>query len=154
MGRENSLTVPGRFAEVQRLCAFVGRGARQVGFDEDSIFQIELACDEACTNIIEHTYGREDKGEITVRWRVKQGSFVVSIEDSGRPFDPGQIPPPPSPPEPPPPDDEFEIQVGGLGVFFMRELMDTVEFSYKAGQGNVLTMEKRLPKGTEQSEEA
>lgn len=153
MGREKSLTVPGRFAEVQRLCAFVSKGARQVGFDEDSIFQIELACDEACTNIIEHTYGREDKGEITVRWQVKQGSFVVSIEDSGQPFDPGQIPPPPSPPRPSP-KDEFEIQVGGLGVFFMRELMDEVEFSYRAGQGNVLTMEKQLPESAEQSEEA
>lgn len=145
MGRENSLTVPGRYSEIQRLCAFVSKGARQAGFSEDSVFQIELACDEACTNIIEHTYGGEDEGEITVRWKVKKRVFVISIEDNGKRFDAGQIPPPPMPPEPPTPGNEFEIQVGGLGVFFMRELMDDVEFSYQAGKGNVLTMEKQLP---------
>jgi anti-sigma regulatory factor (Ser/Thr protein kinase) len=145
MGREKSLTVRGRYAEIQRLCTFVSNGARQAGFSEDSIFQIELACDEACTNIIEHTYGGEDEGEITVRWQVENRTFVVSIEDNGQRFDPGQIPPPPMPPGSPAADNEFEIQVGGLGVFFMRELMDEVEFSYEAGKGNVLTMEKQLP---------
>lgn len=145
MGRENSLTVPGRYAEIQRLCAFVSKGAHQAGFNEDSVFQIELACDEACTNIIEHTYGGEDEGEITVRWQIRKGAFVISIEDHGQRFDAGQIPPPPMPPELPTSDNEFEIKVGGLGVYFMRELMDAVEFSYQAGKGNVLTMKKQLP---------
>jgi anti-sigma regulatory factor (Ser/Thr protein kinase) len=145
MGTENSLTVPGRYREIRRLCKFVGKGAQRAGFDEDSIFQIELACDEACTNIIEHTYGGEDEGSITVSWQIEKRRFVVIIKDHGGRFNPERIPPPPMPPEPASTNNEFDLQVGGLGVYFMRQLMDTVDFSYKAGTGNVLKMEKALP---------
>ena len=149
MGKQGSLTVPGRYSQIQRLCNFVGEGARQAGFDEDDIFRVQLACDEACTNIIEHTYAGEDQGTITINWKIEARRFVIKIEDSGERFDPAEIPPPPPMP-PPPPEGDFDIQVGGLGVFFMRELMDAVTFSYEEGEGNVLTMIKQRPTESEQ----
>ena len=142
MGDEGHLTVPGRYKEIQRVCEFVGEGARKAGFDEDEIFRLQLACDEACTNIIEHTYEGEGRGTIAVKWKIEAQDFVVKIKDSGDPFDTHAIPPPPPVP-PPPVEDERDIQVGGLGVFFMRELMDTVTFSYE--EGNVVTMTKKRP---------
>ncbi|MDX1663548.1 MAG: ATP-binding protein [Candidatus Promineifilaceae bacterium] len=151
MGRKASLTVPGRYSQIQRLCNFVAEGAQQAGFDEDEIFRVQLACDEACTNIIEHTYQGEDQGMITVNWRIETERFVIKIEDSGERFDPTDIPPPPPVPPPVDPvDDDFDIQVGGLGVFFMRQLMDAVTFSYEEGEGNVLTMIKQRPAGPSQ----
>ena len=41
---------------------------REVGLDEDFIFKVELACDEACTNVIQHAYGGEDLGPIRIAW--------------------------------------------------------------------------------------
>lgn len=140
MGSKKSLSVPGRYDQIRRLCAFVGEGARQAGFDDDDVFQVELACDEACTNIIEHTYEGEGVGEIRVTWQIQSDQFTVIIKDNGPRFDPSGIP---SPPVPPDLDDIEEMPVGGLGVFFMRRLMDKVTFDYQQGKGNVLTMIKR-----------
>ena len=142
MGQKRRLTVPGRYEKIKNICDFVSEGARKAGFGEDGIFQVQLACDEACTNIIEHTYGGEDGGEITVTWDVGKEDFTVVIEDDGKRFDPSDIPPPPVPPAV---KDEHNLQVGGLGVFFMRKLMDNVSFAYEEGSGNILTMSKRIP---------
>lgn len=139
MGYQKSLSVPGRYDQIRRLCAFVGEGARHAGFDDDTIFHVELACDEACTNIIEHTYEGEGVGKIQVSWDLTPDEFVVVIRDDGPRFDPTSVPEPPVPPEL---DEADELRVGGLGIFFMRRLMDDVTFSYSQGKGNVLTMVK------------
>lgn len=147
MGERRSLTVPGRYDKIREVCKFVAEGARRAGFDKDARFQVELACDEACTNIIEHTYQAENVGDITIEWELGRRTFVVTIKDHGERFDPSDIPPAPVPPDPLQPDeeDENEMKVGGLGVYLMRQLMDRVAFSYNEGTGNVLTMEKELP---------
>lgn len=142
MGQKRKLTVPGRYDKIKNICDFVSEGAREAGFGDDGIFQVQLACDEACTNIIEHTYGGEGDGEITVTWKVGNEHFTVIIKDHGDRFDPTEIPPPPVPPEL---KEEHDLQVGGLGVFFMRKLMDRVAFAYEEGAGNILTMSKRIP---------
>lgn len=145
--KKDSLTVPGRYAEIRHICDFVAQGASQAGFDDDAIFQVQLACDEACTNIIEHTYEAEDAGSIQISWEIDRHNFKVIIEDNGKRFDPGAIPPAPVPPAPLQlgESDDYDVKVGGLGVYFMRKLMDKVTFDYTEGSGNVLTMVKRLP---------
>jgi serine/threonine-protein kinase RsbW len=145
--KKERLTVPGRYTEIRHICDFVADGAAQAGFGDDDIFQVQLACDEACTNIIEHTYEAEDAGKITISWEIGRQYFKIIIRDNGKRFDPGDIPPAPVPRAPVQVDDEddFDVKVGGLGVYFMRKLMDKVTFDYAEGSGNVLTMVKRLP---------
>ncbi len=147
MDKKDSLTVPGRYNEIRHICDFVAEGAAQAGFDEDAIFQVQLACDEACTNIIEHTYEAENAGKIQISWEIGRRTFTIIIEDSGKRFDPGEIPPAPVPPTAVRvgQEEDYDVKVGGLGVYFMRKLMDKVTFHYNEGSGNVLTMEKRLP---------
>lgn len=145
--KKERLTVPGRYTEIRHICDFVAGGAAQAGFDDDDIFQVQLACDEACTNIIEHTYEAENAGSITISWEIGRQYFKIIIRDHGKRFDPGDIPPAPIPRTPVQveSEDDFDVKVGGLGVFFMRKLMDKVTFDYAEGRGNVLTMVKRLP---------
>jgi serine/threonine-protein kinase RsbW len=146
MGKRDKLTIPGRYEEIKRVCDFVAEGAARAGLDEDDIFHVQLACDEACTNVIEHTYEEEDAGDISVSWEIGQRYFTIIIRDRGEPFDPQEIP---APRVPPVPADAEDLMVGGLGVYFMRQLMDRVHFAYDEGRGNVLTMEKKLPGKTE-----
>jgi serine/threonine-protein kinase RsbW len=144
MSQQNHLTIPGRFDKVKEACDFVCAGAEEVGFTKDEVFRIQLACDEACTNIIEHAYGAEDVGEIEVSWQRKEGAFIIELRDNGRPFKPEEIPPPSVPHAPGEIDD---IKVGGLGLHFMRTLMDDVIFSFD-DQGNELVMVKHLRSST------
>lgn len=151
MANKNALTVPGRYDQVRKIVAFVANGAEKAGLNEDAVFHVELCCDEACTNIIEHAYGGEDIGPITVSYDVHPDAFQITIQDDGRTFDPTLVPPPPlSPPPDPDIDPENladELQIGGLGIHFMRKLMDEVQFNFNANGKNTLIMVKKLPQG-------
>lgn len=144
MDEKNVLTLPGRFTNIKRICQFVAQGATESGLDETAVFQIELACDEASANIIEHGYGGEDIGDIQISWHVADDVFIVTILDNGRRFDPAAVPLPPSVTNPPHPDDVDHVRVGGLGLHFMRNLMDEVTFSHNPQLGNKLVMKKRI----------
>ncbi len=151
MGKKNALTVPGRYDQVRKVVAFVADGAERAGLDENSVFHIELCCDEACTNIIEHAYGGEDVGQITVSYVVQPDAFQITIQDNGRSFDPAKVPPPPLPSSPDlqPPVDNLrdELKIGGLGIHFMRKLMDEVHFTFNSSGKNTLVMVKKLSDG-------
>lgn len=142
MGVKHVLTVPGRYEEIQKICQFVADGAVKCGLDETAIFHIELACDEACTNIIEHAYEGEDKGEITISWQLNGSTFTISFHDNGRSFNPESIPNPTLPDQKSPADIDA-VKVGGLGIHFMRQLMDDVQFQFDEEAGNTLILEKK-----------
>jgi len=108
---------------------------RHKGFTEETILDVQLAADEAVTNIISHGYrGRE--GIIEVRCRVSAEDLVLTIEDSAEPFDPLSVK------EPEFGDDVESRQIGGLGIFLMRKKMDEVAYEFKNGK-NVLMLRKR-----------
>ncbi len=140
---QHSLTVPGRYDKIRQICEFVSAAAVQAGLGDTAVFHIELACDEACTNVIEHAYGGEDKGTIVVSWHVTDSRFQITIQDNGRPFNPNNVPEPDTDLSPTP-EVIDNLKVGGLGIHFMRKLMDEVTFRFDQERGNLLIMSKRL----------
>lgn len=141
MSRRRSTIFPGRYELIGEICSFVLIGAGEAGFDPDATFQVNLACDEACTNIIEHAYSGEDNGEIYVSWEIGPDDFIVTLRDRGEPFDPAMVPQPDIPFDP---DQMEQVQIGGLGLHLMRQVMDKVSFRFDSN-GNTVTMVKRLP---------
>ena len=131
-------TFTGMFINLQHIGDFVGLTAEKAGLDETAVYAVQLAVDEACTNIIEHAYGGESLGEISISTTVTPESFVVEIHDHGQPFDPDLIPVPNTnlPLD--------EIQPRGVGLFLMRKMMDEVRFKFEPNLGNTLTMVKYL----------
>ena len=148
MTDEQMITVPGRYEEIREICAFVSAGATNAGLNEDTVFQIELSCDEAATNIIEHAYGGEDAGPIIVSYKATEDAFTFTLRDRGRSFDPATVPPPPTVAtetvEVTPDELGSQLQVGGLGLHMIRKLMDEVYFSFDTDQGNTMVMVKRI----------
>jgi serine/threonine-protein kinase RsbW len=137
MKPEDELIVPGYFENLSYIADFVAQAARQAGLDERAMYGIQMAVDEACTNIIEHAYGGEGKGSIRLICQNQPEGLQVTIYDQGIPFDPAQVP-------------ELntqapldERQVGGMGLFFIYRLADRVEFTFGAPQGNQLILFKR-----------
>jgi serine/threonine-protein kinase RsbW len=138
---EQCLTVPGRYESLAQIAEFVSAATRDAGWDEDEIFRVQVAVDEACSNVIEHAYGSEGTGEVRLTCCIQnEGDLVITIHDNGKPFDPSTVP------EPPIGADLENMPEGGLGLYFMRKLMDQVTFHFDSTNGNVLTMVKRRSK--------
>jgi anti-sigma regulatory factor (Ser/Thr protein kinase) len=106
--------------------------------DAQTCYDLKLAVDEACTNIITHGYADMNPGSIILVLEFDSGRVVVDITDFGHPFEPY---------EPPAPDVEAgleELPMSGFGLFFIYQTMDDVGYR-TAEDGNHLTFVKRLP---------
>jgi serine/threonine-protein kinase RsbW len=134
---KRTLTVPARFEYLATIADFIAAAGQEADFDQDTIFHVQMAVDEACSNVIEHAYQGQDKGEITLCCDCQDGEWVITVHDTGRPFDPAAVP------EPNLNVNLDDIKTGGLGLYFMHQLMDQVEFTFNEEKGNKLRMVKR-----------
>lgn len=124
------------FHSLDEIRDFVGEAASQVGFSEKEIYSIQLAADEASTNIIEHAYASKEGGKIEMVCNIADSELEIVMRDQGKPFDPSSVP------EPNVKADLTERKIGGLGMYLMRKLMDEVYYE-STPEGNTLTMIKR-----------
>jgi serine/threonine-protein kinase RsbW len=127
---------PGQFVSLSKISKFVVGAAGAAGLGEEAVYAVEMAVDEACTNIIEHAYGGEGRGNIECTCQINQDGLTVLLRDYGSPFDPSNVPEP---------DVNAAIEdreVGGLGLYLIHKLMDEVHFEFTPDFGNVLTMVK------------
>ena len=129
-------TFPARYDSLAKIGEFVIRASRAAGLDSSAIYAVQLAVDEACTNIIEHAYGGEGKGDIECTCTESDDALTIRFHDQGHPFHPEQIP------EPDLGADLAERTPGGLGLYFIHKLMNEVHFSFSPDGGNTLSMVK------------
>jgi serine/threonine-protein kinase RsbW len=142
---EHSLTVRGRYDRLEQIARFIEQAGEAAGLDTVAICRCQLAVDEACTNIIEHGYQGEDRGSIELECAAGQGELIITISDQARPFDAEAVP------QPHLGDQLDDVQVGGLGLYFMRQVMDAVEFTREDGV-NKLVLVKRREAGEPEAE--
>jgi anti-sigma regulatory factor (Ser/Thr protein kinase) len=131
------LKVDNRLENLSIISDFISKAMRQIGANERSIAQVQLAVDEACTNVIMYAYSG-CKGTVKIALELMGDDLIVTIRDRGKPFDPSSVPPP---------DLEADLnerKIGGLGMYLMRKVMDEVSYSFNAEEGNKLTMRKHL----------
>ena len=106
--------------------------AAQIGFSDERIQEIVMATEEALVNIFNYAYP-ETADSVTVDCRFEDPDrFFIEISDQGAPFDLLSVP------EPDLSATVSTRQIGGLGVFFIRKLMDEVRYR-REGARNVLT---------------
>jgi serine/threonine-protein kinase RsbW len=107
------------------------------GVSESTCYDLKLAVEEACMNIITHGYAGMDPGSIIVDLELGPEQIVVAITDFGRAFEPAEAPAP---------DIEASLEdrpAGGFGLFFIYQTMDQVD--YQVGEdGNRLILVKKL----------
>ncbi|MEQ8357201.1 MAG: ATP-binding protein [Kiloniellaceae bacterium] len=112
----------------------VRSAARFCGFDEPDTRDIVLAVGEACQNVILHAYAGREAGTIVLGLLRGEDRLILRVTDFGEAIDPAKIEP----------RNLDELKPGGLGIYFMRELMDSTDFGPSPdGVGNVLQMTKR-----------
>jgi len=134
----SKITFDANFDNLDEIRDFVGEAARQVGFSDKEIYSIQLAADEASSNIIEHAYAGITDGKLEIECDAFDGGLKIVMRDQGKSFNPSSVP------EPNVKADLSERKIGGLGMYLMRKLMDEVTYESSAGSGNVLIMVKRM----------
>lgn len=136
-----TIALEARFQNLDRARDFVAEAAAACGLEPAAVYAVQLAVDEAITNIIEHAYGGECQELVECTCRDTRQSLVIELRDCGQPFDPTIVP------NPDLTSNLEDRDIGGLGLYFMHEMMDEVSFQFyedaRAERNcNLLTMVK------------
>jgi len=130
-----------RSAEPESLSVFrdfIEKACKQHQSVDDQIcYDLKLAVDEACTNIITHGYAEMNPGSIILSLEMDSNKAVVTITDFGHPFEPSEASAP---------DVEAgleDLPMGGFGLFFIYQTMDEINYE-TTEDGNRLTFIKQL----------
>jgi serine/threonine-protein kinase RsbW len=107
------------------------------GITDAVLYDLQLAVDEACTNIITHGYAGMDPGSIILDLEFAPGQIVITLTDFGRAFEPGAAPMP----DVDAPIEEREL--GGFGLFFIQQSVDQMEYRVTE-DGNKMILMKQL----------
>jgi serine/threonine-protein kinase RsbW len=132
-----NITFPAKFEFLDEIREFVADVAREGGFTDKEIYSLQLAADEAASNIMEHAYAGNPNANLDIQCDMRGDSLVIMMHDVGSSFDLSQVK------QPNLTADLSERQIGGLGVYLMRKLMDEVRYESDPHTGNLLTMIKR-----------
>lgn len=125
----DAAAIPGFLQEVEKFLS-----ARSAG---DDAIGLDVALDELLTNTISYAFADGHMHEIVATLELDGGDLVIELRDDGKPFDPLSIP------EPDLDADIEERQLGGLGMHFVRTVMDDVSYD-RSGGWNVLTLRRHL----------
>ena len=131
-----SKTFAGQYTSLAAIADFIAEAAQEVGLNSKDTYAVKLAVDEACSNIIEHSYQEQEGSKIRCSYAVLEDGLKIIIQDWGKPFVPDEVP-----------DPDFnvalhELEPRGAGIYFMRNLMDEIQWDFESGDGNILTMVK------------
>jgi anti-sigma regulatory factor (Ser/Thr protein kinase) len=115
--------------------------AMLMNFSEKISKDITLAVDEALTNVIKHSYMGCLNKRIDITIYLLDDRLELKICDFGKKVDPKTIKP----------RNLCDVKPGGLGVFFMKKIMDEVDYDISSPKGTTLTMIKYKEDTGEQS---
>jgi serine/threonine-protein kinase RsbW len=137
--RESSLTVVNARKEIERASMWLDQFSVSAGLSGDVTARLLVALDEVLTNIITHALADalEGQREIWLCLRLRTDTLELEVSDDGPAFDPTGVVPEPKAAR------RAKRQEGGVGLLFVRTLVDDVRFTRQNGR-NCLTLFKRL----------
>ena len=133
------LTLKNDLSELARIAEAIEAHGESGGWPVKWILNLNLSLDELITNIVSYGYQDSDEHEIRVTLTEQNGSLVVVLEDDGIAFDPFTAAPAP--------DLEASVEerrIGGLGVYFVKTLMDEATYQ-RLDSHNRITLIQRTP---------
>ena len=134
---ERHLLIHNDIQQIPQLADFVETIAAEKHIDHSLTLSLNLALEEAVTNVIMYAYPEGTDGLVDIEAIIREHSLSFVISDSGQPFDPTAQP-----------DADVTIgveerQVGGLGIYLVRSIMDSVSYERDGGK-NILSMTKNI----------
>lgn len=133
-----SITVSAQDVDPTPVIEFVEEQLEQFDCPSKALYQIEVAIEEIFVNIVSYAQLADDEG-VEIRCEVLDNPLrvVVQFLDDGVPFDPLAKEDPDMTPE------VIAEREGGLGIFMVKQMMDSVSYAYEGGK-NTLTILKHI----------
>lgn len=136
MTTDLALTLTNNLSEIRRLVEELDRFGHAVGLMPDVSFKLTLALDEVVSNVIRHAFGPGTEGHVDVHITYRDNIVTAVVRDPGPAYDIRNTPPP-----------KMDVPIserrpGGLGVYLVRVLMDSLDYRREDGH-NVVTLTVR-----------
>lgn len=134
---QRSLSLPNDIETVPQLNVFIDGVAEEIGLDTTLTMSLNLAIEEAVVNVMNYAYPSGKQGDVNVDVTADSEWLTFVISDKGMPFDPTAKEEA---------DTTLSVEerpIGGLGIFLVRQLMDSINYERTDGK-NVLTLKKKL----------
>lgn len=134
---ERHLILHNNIQQIPQLAEFVEAIADEKHLDQSMAMGLNLALEEAVTNVILYAYPEGSDGLVDIEAVIREHSLEFIVTDSGRAFDPTAAPEA---------DTTLGVEdrpIGGLGIYLVRNIMDSVSYVRADGK-NILTMTKRI----------
>lgn len=134
---EHEITVINDVKLVPEVNDFITNFCQEVNMEPSLATQMQLAVEEAVVNIMNYAYPEEEQGDIHIKASATEQLIKFILTDSGAAF---------APTDAPDVDTSLsaeERRIGGLGIFLVRQLMDTINYERIDGK-NVLTLTKNF----------
>jgi serine/threonine-protein kinase RsbW len=131
-GKTVQIVIGNSFAEMEKVVDLVERFGADHAIPQRVVINLNICLDELINNAISYGHADRQAHEIMVKLSYIDDAVTAEIRDDGAPFDPRTASSGPA-----------EGRIGGLGLHFVRSLMD--EFGYRReGSHNVVTISKRI----------
>lgn len=135
------LTIGSRFENIELVQAVLSDALSAYELGEESRHWIDLAVREAVANAIKHGNRLEPGKRVEIDLDVTRDEVVIRVRDEGEGFDPDGVNDPLA--------EENRLRPNGRGLFYMKKLMDEIDYEYQPGRGMEVTLRKRLSPGTD-----
>ena len=121
-------------SEIDRLSEFMDGVVADLSLEMTDAYNLHLALEEACSNIIRYAYPGDTGGQFVLDVQADSRQVVFTLTDKGIPFNPLE-----NAPEVDTTLSAEQREIGGLGIFLIRSVMHSVDYQ-RRDDSNVFTM--------------
>lgn len=132
-----TIKISNQLSEIEKITSEVENIWMKYQFPLKLMYNINISIDELLSNIINYAFEDKSTHFINIQLEITNKSFLMRITDDGKAFNPLEIE------EPDINASLEERNIGGLGIFIVKNLVDKIEYN-RNGNKNILLIEKKI----------